>query len=66
MNDQSPKLSGMTVNERLAYVGTMDQWEAAARRQDRTTMVRLLTEVEVPMPEKTVDAILANPKKYRF
>jgi hypothetical protein len=66
MNEQSPKLSGMTVNERLSNVGTMDQWEAAARRRDRTTMVRLLAQVEVPTPERTVDAVLANPKKFGF
>jgi hypothetical protein len=56
----------MTVNERLFHVGTMDQWVAAARRRDRTTMVRLLAEVEVPTPERTVDAVLANPKKFGF
>jgi hypothetical protein len=65
-DDRSPKLSGMTVNERLSYLGTTGQWEAAARRQDRATMVRLLLEVEVAAPESIVDAILANPKKFGF
>jgi hypothetical protein len=64
--DRSRKLSGMTVNERLSHVGIIDQWDAAARRRDRATMVRLLVEVEVPTPEKTVDTILANPNKYGF
>jgi hypothetical protein len=67
MNDRtSPSLSGMTVNERLSHVGTIDQWEAAARRRDRATMIRLLAEVEVPEPELTVDAVLTNPKKFGF
>jgi hypothetical protein len=64
--DDPPKLSGMTVNERLSYVGTIDEWEAAARRRDRLKMASLLTEVEIPTPEKIVDAVLVNPKKFGF
>jgi hypothetical protein len=62
--DERTKLSGMTVNERLFHVGTIDQWDAAIRRKDRPTMIRLLAEVEVASPEKTVDVILAHPERY--
>ena len=61
-----PSLSGMTVNERLVYAGTFGEWNIAAQRRDRETMIRLLVEVEVNNPEQTVDTMLANPSKYGF
>jgi hypothetical protein len=59
-------LSGMTVNERLFYVGLFDQWTSAARRRDREAMVDILKRVEVPEPTPIIDTILADPKKYGF
>ena len=56
----------MTVNERLLEAKMLDQWDAAARRRDREMMISILTNVEVPEPELTVDAILSNPKKFGF
>lgn len=67
MNDQNDwPLSGMTVNERLFHVGLMAEWEAAARRRDRETMIQLLRRVEVEGAEWSVDTILANPSRYGF
>lgn len=59
-------LAGMTVNERLAHVGIVDQWDEAVRRRDRRTMIELLERVEVREPHVTADAVLADPKKYGF
>jgi hypothetical protein len=61
-----PSLAGMTVNERLSHVGIIDRWDEAARRRDRTAMVALLEQVEVPEPHLTADAVLADPKKFGF
>jgi len=58
--------AGMTVNERLAHVGIIDQWDDAARRRDRRAMIELLERVEVREPHLIADAVLANPKKYGF
>jgi hypothetical protein len=60
------RFAGMTVNERLFEAKMLDQWDAAARRRDREMMISILTNVEVPEPELTVDAILSNPKKFGF
>jgi hypothetical protein len=59
-------LAGMTVNERLFYVGALDRWDAAVRQRDRDTMIDLLQQVEVSDPHLTVDAVLANTKRYGF
>ncbi|WP_461356792.1 hypothetical protein [Bradyrhizobium sp. USDA 4454] len=56
----------MTVNERLAHVGIVDQWDEAVRRRDRRTMIELLERVEVREPHVVADTVLANPKKYGF
>ncbi len=61
-----PSLAGMTVNERLSHVGTIDQWDEAARRRDRGTMIALLEQVEVRDPHLIADAVLADPKKFGF
>ena len=60
------RFAGMTVNERLFEAKMLDQWDAAARRRDREMMISILTNVEVPEPELTVDAVLSNPKKFGF
>ena len=61
-----PKRAGMTVNERLAHFGLLDQWDAAVRGRHREAMIRILEEVEVSQPGRTADAVLADPKKYGF
>lgn len=63
--DEQP-LAAMTVNERLFHVGILDQWDAAVRRRDRQELISLLERVEVGNPDRTVDALLANPKKYGY
>src|SRR4026207_496787 len=35
--------SGMTWNERLADAGLLEEWDSAAKRRDRSAMVRILT-----------------------
>lgn len=57
-------LAGMTVNERLLHVGTLDRWEAAVRQRDRDTMIALLEQVEVSNPQWSVDRILARRPSY--
>ena len=61
-----PSLAGMTVNERLFHVGIIDRWDEAVRRRDRDAMIALLERVEVREPHLTVDAVLADPRKFGF
>ena len=63
-----PEYAGMTVNERLASAGLLDSWDAAAKRRDRDEMIRVLESVELEPTEaaRTVDLVLANPRKYGF
>ena len=58
----------MTVNERLFNAGTLEAFDAAARRRDRSAMIRLLEEVQLMRAEaeQSVDTVLANPAKYGF
>jgi hypothetical protein len=35
-------------------------------RRDRAALIRILEEVEVPEPQRTVDSLLANPSFYGF
>jgi hypothetical protein len=63
---RSNRLAGMTVNERLFELGLVDMWNLAARARDRDAMIRLIKQCEVETAERTVDAILNNPKKYGF
>ena len=60
------RFAGMTVNERLFSAGTLDQFDAAARRRDRITMIALLRSVALTEIEaaKTTDMILADPAFY--
>jgi hypothetical protein len=61
-----PDYSAMTVNERLFVAGLLDEFERAARRGDRDSMMHMLRRVDVDSPELTVDPILADPKRYGF
>jgi hypothetical protein len=61
-------LSSMTLNERLSAFNLFSQWDRAALDRDRLTMISILQKVSLTEGEaaKTVDTILANPKKYGF
>jgi hypothetical protein len=61
-----PGLAAMTVNERLRFVGLMDQWDAAARAHDRDAMFKILKQVEIIDPAPIVDAVLTDPEKFGF
>ena len=37
---------GMTGNERLSHLGLLEQFDAAERRRDRETMIRLLEMID--------------------
>ncbi len=63
-----PEYAGMTVNERLFSAGLLDAFDAAARRRDRDEMLRVLREVELASSDatRTIELILADPRKYGF
>jgi hypothetical protein len=63
-----PEYAGVTLNERLATAGLLEQFDRVARDRDRLEMLRLLHAVELERREAeyTVDSILADPKKYGF
>jgi hypothetical protein len=60
------RFGGMTVNERLFAAGILDQFDDAARRRDRQSMLAYLRRVAMTDSQavETADAILANPSFY--
>ena len=62
------ELAAMTVNERLARCGLFPRWDVAVKARKRDEMIALLGELAIPEPEaaRTIDLILANPKRYGF
>jgi hypothetical protein len=66
MKDTS-KYGGMTVNERLFAAGLLGAWDAAVRGRNRSRMIEILQEVNLPDDAVPIaDTILANPKLYGF
>ena len=63
-----PDYRGMTVNERLFTAGLLEEYDVAARRRDRATMILILLRVDLPEKDATpsVDTVLANPSSYGF
>lgn len=59
---------GMSVNERLLLAGLIDEFDAAARERDRNGMIGILVRAALPRDAAvaTVDAVLANPKRYGY
>lgn len=57
-------LDGMTVNERLCYLGTLADWDDAAKRRDREAMIAVLEWARVNEPPEVADAVLADPRRY--
>jgi hypothetical protein len=65
-SEDPSRFSGMTVNERLFEANLLDEFDAAARRRDRGRMIALLRLMDVDTAERSVDQILADPKRYGF
>lgn len=59
-------LARMTVNERLAAMGHLDAWNAAAEARDVDAMVHLLRRVAAPDPRRVAQGVLADPAFYGF
>jgi len=59
---------GMTVNERLFEAKLLEQWDTAARRRDRESMIDILLRVDLSptQAQATVTAVLSNPGMYGF
>jgi hypothetical protein len=66
MSEPQPDFDAMTVNERLFVAGLIDEFDAAARRRDRETMIELLARVAVARPEWSVDLILRTPERHGY
>ncbi len=62
-----PKYSGMTTMERVAAVGLLKDFDAAVQSGDMETMVAILQQVELPLPEALAigEAIIKDPAKYK-
>jgi hypothetical protein len=57
--------SAMTVNERLAAAGLLDEFDAAIRDGNRSGMIELLGRVELSNEAlQIVDKIMAHPTRY--
>jgi hypothetical protein len=67
-SDSSASLSGMTVNERLFKLKTLDAFAVAARGRDAQAMLTILHEAQLSEFDaaQCVQTILADPKKYGF
>ena len=65
---ESPKYSGMTVNERLVLAGLMEEFDAAVHARDVDRAMKVLERVEMTpeQAEETVHTILENPKLYGY
>ena len=63
MSGPSP-YAGMTVNERLFAAGKLNLFDFAIRLGWRGWAIRILRSVDLETPERTVDAILADPTRY--
>ena len=61
-------VKGMTVNERLYYFDRVDAWDRATRARDRDDMLAVLKRCQFTEEQRieTVDAVLADPKRYGF
>lgn len=59
---------GMTTNERLFAAGLLDAFDEAARRRDRSEMVRLLLKTFATQSnaESIADRILSSPNTYGY
>jgi hypothetical protein len=56
--------AGMTVNERLWSAKMIDQWDVAVKARDSDAMLAILSSLYVAAPQRTVDAVLADPGRY--
>jgi hypothetical protein len=56
----------MTINERLSAAGLLDTFDQAVTRRDRKAVLDILNRVEAPSPDRTIDAILADPGRYGY
>lgn len=58
----------MTVNERLAAAGLMDDFDSAVRARDRARIISVLERVALSNEQAaySADTILANPERYGF
>ena len=54
----------MTVNERLFAAGKLNRFDLAIRLGWRWWAIKILRSVDLETPERTVDAILADPTRY--
>ena len=71
MNTEEPAhedYSGMTVNERLFTAGLLEEFDVAAQRRARATMITILMRVELSEKDAalSVDTILENPSRYGY
>jgi len=66
MNEQD--LKGMNVNERLLTLGLFAEWDIAAKARDGDALRALLRKARFTEQQanQTVEALLANPKRYGF
>jgi len=65
MHDEKPNLAGMTVNERLFAVGLLDEFDAAARRGDRTKMIECFTAIGLGADAASrTETVLNHPTRY--
>jgi hypothetical protein len=63
---EEPRVDGMTVNERLFELGLMDAFDVAIARRDLDLNILKKARLTSEQALETVNAILADPKRYGY
>ena len=65
---EAHELKGMTVNERLFVLGSMENFDSAVKSRNKEASISVLLEAKITpeQAEQTVSVILKNPKKYGY
>lgn len=68
MSSSRPNYSAMTVNERLAVAGLIEDFDSAITAGDRQRAIGVLEQVDMDENSAafTVDTTLGNPSKYGY
>jgi hypothetical protein len=66
MDQDDPHVAGMTVNERLVHFGLMEQFDAAVRTRQVSSIVEVLLRAQLSETQarQTAKAVIAAPKRY--
>lgn len=64
----SDRYAGMTVNERIFACGVMDDFDRAAKTQNKEKIIEILLKVDLTVDQatQTAEDILSDPARYGY